>query len=45
MASSPKPPDPYSTASAQQAAERGAAATSSIMNNPNRYNPWGSQTY
>jgi len=42
---SPKPPDPYATASAQQAAEYGAAATSSIANNPNRYTPWGSQTY
>lgn len=45
MASTPKPPDPYKTASAQQAAETGAAATSSIMNNPNIYTPWGSQTY
>jgi hypothetical protein len=45
MVSSPKPPDPYKQAAAQQGAEQGAAATSAIMNNPNRYNPWGSQTY
>src|SRR5262245_53592785 len=45
MASTPKPPNPYAQAAAQQAAETGAAATSAIMNNPNRYTPWGSQTY
>ena len=45
MASTPKPPDPYKTAAAQQGAEMGAAQASAIMNNPNRYTPWGSQTY
>ena len=45
MASSPKPPNPYQTAAAQQTAETGAAATSAIMNNPNIYTPYGSQTY
>lgn len=45
MASTPSPPNPYQQAAAQQSAEQGAAATSAIMNNPNRYNPWGSQTY
>jgi hypothetical protein len=42
---SPKPPDPYATAGAQQNAEVGAAGASSIMNNPNTYTPYGSQTY
>jgi hypothetical protein len=42
---SPKPPDPYQTAQAQFGSELGAAGASSIMNNPNIYNPYGSQTY
>lgn len=41
----PKAPDPYATAAAQQKAEVGAAGASSIMNNPNIVNPYGSQTY
>lgn len=45
MAKSPKPPDPYKTAQAQFGSELGAAGASSIMNNPNVYNPYGSQTY
>ena len=45
MASTPKPPDPYKTAAAQQGAEMGAAQASAVANNPNRYTPWGSQTY
>lgn len=42
---SPAPLNPYTQAAAQEGAERTAAFTSNIMNNPNRYNPWGSQTY
>ena len=42
---SPKPPDPYQTAGAQQRSEIGAAGASSIMNNPNIINPYGSQSY
>lgn len=42
---SPKPPDPYQTAAAQQGAEVGAAGASAIMNNPNTITPYGSQTY
>lgn len=42
---SPKPPDPYQTAGAQQRSEIGAAGASSIMNNPNIVNPYGSQSY
>ena len=45
MASSPKPPDPYKQASAQQGAELGASMGSSIINNPNQVNPYGSQKY
>lgn len=45
MVSSPKPPDPYKQAAAQQGAELGASMGSSIINNPNQYNPYGSQTY
>ena len=41
----PKPPDPYATAQAQQRAEVGAAGASSVMNNPNIVNPYGSQSY
>ena len=42
---SPKPPDPYKTAAAQQKAEVGAAGASSVMNNPNVVTPYGSQSY
>jgi hypothetical protein len=45
MVSSPKPPDPYQTAAAQQQSDVGAAAASAIMNNPNRYSPYGSQVF
>ena len=45
MVSSPKPPNPYQTASAQQGAESGAAQQASIINNPNEYSNYGSQVY
>jgi hypothetical protein len=45
MASSPKPPNPYQTAAAQQSAELGAGQASAIINNANQYTPWGSRTY
>jgi hypothetical protein len=45
MVSSPKPPNPYQTAAAQQAAESGAAQSSAIINNPNEQNPYGSVNY
>lgn len=45
MASTPKPPDPYKQAAAQQAAELGASQGSAIINNPNEYNPYGSVQY
>src|SRR6187455_2214298 len=45
MGSAPKPPNPYTQAAAQQKAEVGAAGASSVMNNPNIVNPWGSQSY
>lgn len=45
MVSSPKPPDPYKTASAQQNAEVGSSQASSIINNANQYTPYGSRTY
>ncbi|MER8619168.1 tail fiber domain-containing protein [Mesorhizobium sp. M1409] len=45
MVSSPSPPDPYKQASAQQAADLGASTGSSIINNPNINNPYGSQSY
>ena len=45
MASSPKPPNPYDTASAQQAAELGASQASGIINNPNEQNPYGTVNY
>jgi hypothetical protein len=41
----PTPPNPYQTAGAQQRAEVGAAGASSVINNPNVYTPYGSQTY
>jgi hypothetical protein len=45
MVSSPKPPDPYKQAAAQQGAELGAAQGSAIINNANEVNPYGSVTY
>lgn len=45
MVSSPKPPDPYKQAAAQQSSELGASMGSSIINNPNQVNPYGSQSY
>lgn len=45
MVSQPKPPDPYDTASAQQAANLGSSAASAIINNANERNPYGSVTY
>jgi hypothetical protein len=42
---SPKPPDPYQTSAAQFQGENAAAQSSSIMNNPNIFTPYGSQTY
>lgn len=45
MASSPKPPNPYTQASADQKAQSGAAIQSSIINNPNEYGPYGNQVY
>jgi len=45
MVSSPKPPNPYQTAQAQQGAETGAATASSIINNPNEQSPYGSVNY
>ena len=43
MASSPKSPDPYKQASADQKAQSTAAQQSAIINNPNEYNYYGSQ--
>ena len=45
MGDAPDPPDPFQQGAAQQAAELGASQGSSIINNPNQYNPYGSQTY
>jgi hypothetical protein len=45
MVSSPKPPNPYQTASADQASQIGAASASSIINNPNEVNPYGTVNY
>lgn len=45
MVSSPSPPNPYQQAAAQQGAELGASMGSSIINNPNQVNPYGSQSY
>ncbi|RWP05101.1 tail fiber domain-containing protein [Mesorhizobium sp.] len=45
MVSSPKAPDPYAQAAAQQGAELGAAQGSAIINNPNEVNPYGSVSY
>jgi len=45
MASSPKAPDPYKTASAQEKAEMAASQSSAIINNPNEYNTYGQVNY
>lgn len=45
MASSPKAPNPYAQASADQQAQTGAAYASSIINNPNEVSPYGSVNY
>lgn len=45
MASTPKPPNPYDTAAAQQASELGSSMASGIINNPNEQNPYGSVSY
>lgn len=45
MVSSPKPPNPYQTAAADQQAQTGAAIGSSVINNPNEYSPYGSVNY
>lgn len=45
MASTPKAPDPYAQAAAQQGAELGAAQGSAIINNPNEQNAYGSVNY
>lgn len=44
MGSSPKPPDPYATATAQSNANLFAGQASNVMNNPSQYGPWGSRT-
>jgi hypothetical protein len=41
----PSAPNPYQQAGAQQNADAFASQASSVMNNPNIYTPWGSQTY
>ena len=45
MVSSPSPPNPYQQAAADQGAQTGASVASSIVNNPNQYNPYGKQEY
>jgi len=45
MVSSPKAPDPYKTAQAQQGAELTASESSAIINNPNEYGPYGNVNY
>jgi len=45
MVSSPKAPDPYKTAQAQQGAELMASESSAIINNPNEYSPYGQVNY
>lgn len=42
---SPKPPDATKTAAAQGAANREASVASSIVNNPNEVNPYGTLNY
>ena len=45
MGSSPKPPDPYKQAAADQSAGLFAGMASNIMNNANEVNPYGSVSY
>ena len=45
MVSSPKAPNPYQQASADQQAQTSAAGASAIMNNPNEVSPYGSVNY
>jgi hypothetical protein len=45
MTSSPKAPNPYAQASADQQAQTGAAIGSSIINNPNEISPYGAVNY
>jgi len=45
MVSSPKAPNPYSQASADQSAQQGASLASSIINNPNEQSNYGSVNY
>src|SRR3954470_33725 len=45
MVSSPKAPDPYKTAGAQEKSEMSAAQSSAIINNPNEYSPYGNVNY
>lgn len=44
MASSPKAPNPYAQAGAQQSSDLYSNVASSIANNPNEWNPYGSVT-
>jgi len=44
MGSTPKPPDPYAMASAQNNSNLFAGQASNVMNNPNQYGPWGQRT-
>lgn len=45
MVSSPKAPNPYQQASADQQAQTSAASSSAILNNPNEVSPYGSVNY
>jgi hypothetical protein len=45
MVSTPKPPNPYDQAAAQQSSDLYASAASSIINNANEQNPYGSVSY
>ena len=45
MVSSPKAPDPYKTAAAQEKSELAASQSSAIINNPNEYSPYGNVNY
>ena len=45
IASSPKSPDPYKQAGADQRAQQGASYASSIINNPNEVSNYGSVNY
>lgn len=45
MVSTPKPPNPYDQAAAQQSSDLYGSAASSIINNANEVNPYGSVSY